>query len=84
MGVSDPQNMFDALVCSVGQVNRPLGVEEGSSGFFYEHFPCVGESNYPSLLALEKIKTMLFFQFCNLLAEGGLTDTQYLGRSREV
>jgi hypothetical protein len=76
--------MFDALVCSVGQVNRPLGVEEGGAGLFHEYFAGVCESDYSSLLALEKTKAMLFFEFSDLLAEGGLTDTQYLGSSREV
>jgi hypothetical protein len=76
--------MFDALMSSMSQVNRPFGVEERSAGFFYEYFPGIGESDYPSLLALEKTKAMLFFKLGNLLAEGGLTDAQYLGSSREA
>ena len=51
--------MFDALVSGMGQVNRPLGLEEGGASFLYKYFPSVCESDYPPLLTLEKIKAML-------------------------
>ena len=84
MGVPNQQDMFYAMVSGMGQVNRSLSVEEGGAGFFNEYFAGVGDTDYPSLLPLEKMKLMVFFEFVDLLAERGLADTQDLGGSRDV
>jgi hypothetical protein len=76
--------MFDPLVSSMGQVNCPLSVEQGGTGFFNEYFAGVGDTDYSSLLPLEKVKLMVFFEFVDLLAERWLADTQDLGGSRDV
>jgi hypothetical protein len=82
--VSNQQDVFNALVSSMGQVNGPLGVEERSTCFLNEYFAGVGETDYTSLLPLEKMKTMVFFEFVDLLAERRLADTENLGSSCNV
>jgi hypothetical protein len=60
--------MFDPLVSSMGQVNGPLCMEEGSASLFDEYLSGLSEFYYPPLFPDEQMKLMLFLKFSDLFA----------------
>jgi hypothetical protein len=84
MGIPDQQDIFNALVSSMGKVNGALCVKESSASFSNEYFASIGEFHYSSLFPSKKVKAVVLFKFRDLFAERRLADTEYLRGSREA
>jgi hypothetical protein len=59
-------------------------MQESQASFFNEDTPGVREFHKPSLIASKQVKSTLFFEFGDLLAERRLSNVQPVRRPREV
>jgi hypothetical protein len=78
------QNAIAALMSGTSEMNSPLHMQERRASLFDEDTPAIREFHNPSLIASEEVKSMLFFEVGNLLAECRLGDVQSVRGPREV
>jgi hypothetical protein len=69
---------------STSKMKCPLHVGEGRAGLFDEGSTCIGQLHGASPIASEQMKSKLFFDLSNLLAERRLADAQPLRSTREI
>jgi hypothetical protein len=65
-------------------MHSPLRVQERQASLFDEDTPGIREFHNPSFIASEQVKSMLFFEVGNLLADRRLGDVQSVRGPREV
>ena|ERR1700687_602734 len=82
--MSNQQNVVSSIVGGTCKMNSPLHMRERRASLFDEDTSSVTEFHNPFLVASEQMKSMLFFDLSDLLAERRLADTQSLRCAREV
>jgi len=82
--VSNQQNVVSSIVSGTSKMNSPLHMRERRASLFDEDTSSVSEFHNPFLVASEQMKSMLFFDLSDLLAERRLADAQSLRSAREV
>src|ERR1019366_4449888 len=84
--VPNYQIVVSSIMSDTSKMNGPLHMQQRRAGFFDEDPACVGElhTDNPPIVASEQLKSMLFFDLCDLSAERRLGDVQSVGGPSKV
>jgi hypothetical protein len=82
--LSNQQDVVSSIMGGTGKMNSPLHVRERRASLFDEDTSSVSEFDNSFLVASEQMKSKLFFDLSDLLAERRLADAQSLRSVREV
>src|SRR6202035_933623 len=66
------------------EVPRPLYKQQGGASLLDKNATRLGEFHSSSLVASEEVKSVVFFEVCNLSAQSGLAYIESESSSREI